>query len=157
LPIERGWRVAVSFKTPGRTRATMPGMTLDMKLGWAIVYVDEPAAAAEFYEKTFGLRADFVAPGGSYAQLDTGPTKLGFASYELGEKNFDGGVRRADADGQPPNVELALVHDDVDAAYATALDAGCRALAAPEDKPQGQRVAYVRDPFGTLLELATPL
>jgi hypothetical protein len=27
----------------------------------------------------------------------------------------------------------------------------------PQDKPQGQRVAYVRDPFGTLVELATPL
>jgi hypothetical protein len=25
------------------------------------------------------------------------------------------------------------------------------------DKPQGQRVAFVRDPFGTLVELATPL
>src|SRR3954451_17227488 len=132
-------------------------MTLEMQLGWAIVYVDEPAAAAEFYETTFGLRADFVAPGGSYAQLDTGPTKLGFASYALGGKNCDGGVRRAGAEGQPPNVELALIHADVDAAYATALDAGCQALAAPEDKPQGQRVAYVRDPFGTLLELATPL
>src|SRR4051794_39282326 len=132
-------------------------MTLEMQLGWAIVYVDEPAAAAEFYEKTFGLRADFVAPGGSYAQLDTGATKLGFASYALGEKNFDGGVRRAGADGQPPNVEITLVHEDVDAAYAQALDAGCAPLAAPEDKPHGQRVAYVRDPFGTLVELATPM
>jgi hypothetical protein len=30
-------------------------------------------------------------------------------------------------------------------------------LAAPVDKPQGQRVGYVRDPFGMLVELATPL
>jgi lactoylglutathione lyase len=133
-------------------------MALEMRLGWTIVYVEEPPAAAEFYERTFGLRSDFVGPGGSYAQLDTGSTKLGFASYDLGEENFDGGVRRAAAgDGQPPNVELALVHEDVDAAYATALEAGCEALAEPVDKPHGQRVAYVRDPFGTLLELATPL
>src|SRR4051812_44821016 len=130
---------------------------LRMRLGWVIVYVDEPPAAAEFYERTFGLAAEFVAPGGSYAQLDTGPTKLAFASYELGEKNFDGGVRRAAADGRPPNVEITLVHEDVDAAYTQALDAGCATLAAPEDKPQGQHVAYVRDPFGTLVELATPL
>jgi uncharacterized glyoxalase superfamily protein PhnB len=66
-------------------------------------------------------------------------------------------VRRAGADGQPPNVEITLVHEDVEAAYARALEAGCTALAEPEDKPQGQRVAYVRDPFGTLVELATPL
>jgi len=130
---------------------------LEMRLGWVIVYVDEPPAAAEFYVRTFGLRTEFVAPGGSYAQLDTGPTKLAFASHELGEKNFPGGVRHAAADGPPPNVEITLVHEDVEAAYALALEAGCAPLAEPEDKPQGQRVAYVRDPFGTLLELATPL
>jgi lactoylglutathione lyase len=128
-----------------------------MRLGWVIVYVDEPPAAAHFYERTFGLQTEFVASGGSYAQLDTGPTKLAFASYELGDENFEGGVRRAGADGPPPNVEITLVHDDVEAAYAQALEAGCAALAAPEDKPQGQRVAWVRDPFGTLVELATPL
>jgi lactoylglutathione lyase len=132
-------------------------MAPEMRLGWVIVYVEEPPAAAEFYERTFGLRSEFVGPGGSYAQLDTGSTKLGFASYDLGEKNFDGGVRRAGTEGQPPNVELALMHEDVDAAYAAALEAGCTALAAPEDKSHGQRVAYVRDPFGTLVELATPL
>jgi lactoylglutathione lyase len=130
---------------------------LEMRLGWVIVYVDEPPAAAEFYERTFGLRGEFVGAEGSYAQLDTGPTKLAFASYELGEQNLDGGVRRAGADGPPPNVEITLVHADVDAAYAQALEAGCAPLAAPADKPHGQRVAWVRDPFGTLVELATPM
>jgi lactoylglutathione lyase len=128
-----------------------------MRLGWVIVYVDEPTAAAAFYERTFGLVSEFAAPDGSYAQLDTGPTKLAFASYALGEKNFAGGVRRADGDGAPPNVEITLVADDVDGAWAAALAADCAPLAEPEDKPQGQRVAYVRDPFGTLVELATPL
>jgi predicted enzyme related to lactoylglutathione lyase len=133
----------------------MPEITFS--LGWVIVYVDEPATTAAFYQQTFGLPLEFAAPDGSYAQLDTGATKLAFASYALGEKNFAGGVRRADRAGQPPNVELTLVADDVDGAYALALAAGCRALSEPEDKPQGQRVAYLRDPFGTLLELATPL
>jgi uncharacterized glyoxalase superfamily protein PhnB len=66
-------------------------------------------------------------------------------------------VRRAATDGQPPNVEIALVAEDVEGAYRQALEAGCASLAEPRDKPQGQRVAYVRDPFGTLVELATPL
>ena len=149
--------MAVSFKTAARLSATIRSMALQLRLGWVIVYVDEPPAAADFYERTFGLKTEFVAPGGSYAQLDTGPTKLAFASYELGEKNFPGGVRRAGTDGEPPNVEITLVHDDVEAAYGAALDAGCASLAEPDDKPQGQRVAYVRDPFGTLVELATPL
>jgi lactoylglutathione lyase len=130
---------------------------VELRLGWVIAYVDEPAAASAFYERAFGLRGEFTAPDGSYAQLDTGSTKLAFASYALGEKNFDGGVRRAPLDGQPPNVEITLVTDDVDSAHARALEAGCTPLAAPADKPHGQRVAYVRDPFGTLVELATPL
>lgn len=130
---------------------------LELRLGWVIVYVEDPTAASSFYERTFGLRAEFAAPDGSYAQLDTGPTKLAFAAYSLGEKNFDGGVRRAGLDGQPPNVEITLVANDVDGAHARALDAGCTSLAPPQDKPHGQRVAYVRDPFGTLVELATPL
>jgi len=129
---------------------------IEMALGWVIAYVDDPDAAAAFYERTFGLRTDFVVPG-EYAQMDTGPTKLGFATYALSRSNFEGGVRPAGNDGPPPNVEIALVAEDVDGAYRIALDAGCEALAAPTDKPQGQRVGYVRDPFGMLVELATPL
>ena len=129
-----------------------------MLLGWVIVYVDDPPAAREFYMRAFGLRGGFVAGSSTYAELDTGATRLAFAAYSLGEQNFPGGVRPAAAgDAPPPNVELALVADDVDGAYARALEAGCASLAEPKDKPQGQRVAWVRDPFGTLLELATPL
>jgi uncharacterized glyoxalase superfamily protein PhnB len=128
---------------------------IPMTLGWVIAYVDEPADAAAFYAQTFGLEQEFVVPG-QYAQMDTGSTKLGFASYALGRENFEGGVREATGDGPPPNVELALVHEDVDAAFKVALDAGCEALSEPADKPHGQRVAWVRDPFGLLLELATP-
>ena len=127
-----------------------------MTLGWVIAYVEDPAAAAAFYEGTFGLRTEFVVPG-EYAQMDTGSTKLGFASYALSQRNFDGGVRPAANDGPPPNMEIALVAADVDLAFRVAVDASCKPLAAPVDKPQGQRVGYVRDPFGLLVELATPL
>ena len=129
----------------------------EMRLGWVIVYVDEPVAASAFYERAFGLAPEFAAPDGSYAQLETGSTRLAFASYELGEHNFAGGVRHAPLDDLPPNVELALVHEDVDAAFARALEAGCAGLSEPHDEPRGQRVAYVRDPFGTLVELASPM
>lgn len=130
---------------------------MELRLGWVIAYVDEPAIAAEFYERAFGLRTQLRSPDGTYAQMDTGATKLAFAAYTLGEHNFAGGVRRAPSEGQPPNIEITLVAEDVDGAFERALDAGCAPLAAPQDKPHGQRVGYVRDPFGTLVELATPL
>ena len=119
--------------------------------------MDDPPAASDFYRRTFGLRAEFTSADGSYAQLDTGSTRLAFAAYPVGEHNFPGGVTRAANEGQPANIELALVADDVDAAYARAVEAGCEGLAAPKDEPRGQRVAFVRDPFGTLVELATPM
>jgi lactoylglutathione lyase len=127
----------------------------EFTLGWVIVYVDEPSKAAAFYSDTFGFatKADF----GEYAEVDTGSTTLAFAAYTLSEQNFPGGVGRAQAGEQPGNVEIALVTTEVDEAFDLARAAGCKALADPADKPQGQRVAYVRDPFGTLVELATPL
>jgi lactoylglutathione lyase len=127
-----------------------------LTLGWTIVYVEDPLAASAFFERAFGLRPEFAAPDGTYAQLDTGQTKLAFAAYALGEGNFPGGVARPDA-RQPFNVELALVSPDVDGATARAIEAGCALLADPVDKPHGQRVAYLRDPFGTLIEIASPL
>jgi len=134
----------------------MSNDTTALTLGWTIVYVDDPVAASAFYERTFGLRPQFAAPDGTYAQLDTGQTKLAFAAYSLGQSNFRGGVSRPDP-GCPSNVELALVSTDVDGATRTAIEAGCTSLADPADKPHGQRVAFVRDPFGTLIEICSPI
>src|SRR5262245_30075505 len=112
---------------------------IQMTLGWVIAYVEDPGEVSAFYRDTFGLGEEFVMPGED-AQMNTGATKLGSATYALGRKNFDGGVREAASEGQPPNVELALVTTEVDEAFKVALDAGCTALSEPGDKPQGQRV-----------------
>ena len=127
------------------------------RLGWVIIYVPSPSEAVEVYERAFGISRGFMAPDGSYAELDTGSTTLAFASHELAESHLPDGFQRADIDDRPFNCELALVFDDVPAAWRRAVDAGCLALAEPERKPQGQTVGYVRDPFGTLIEIASPL
>ena len=127
------------------------------RLGWVIVYVADPAEAAAFYERAFGLSRRFVADGNSYAELDTGSTTLAFAAYELGDGNLPDGFQRPDPDRPPFNIELALVFDDVEAAYSRALEEGADGLAEPARKPQGQTVGYARDPFGNLIEIASPL
>jgi uncharacterized glyoxalase superfamily protein PhnB len=48
------------------------------------------------------------------------------------------------------------VTDEVAAAYERALREGAEAVAPPQSKPWGQEVAYVRDPDGILVELASP-
>lgn len=129
-------------------------MTETAKLGWVIVYVPDVEAAIGFYEKAFGLERRFVAPDASFGELNTGETRLAFASEQQAESNFEGGFQRPSA--QPFNIELALVFDDPTAAFARAVEAGATAHGEPHKKPWGQIVAYVRDPFGTLVELASP-
>jgi lactoylglutathione lyase len=127
------------------------------RLGWVILYVADPGDAVDFYERAFALSRRFVAEGNSYAELETGSTTLSFAAYELADGNLPSGFQRASPEQPPFNVELALVFDDVEAAYARALEEGADGLAEPARKPQGQTVGYVRDPFGNLIEIASPL
>ena len=87
-------------------------MTETAKLGWVIVYVPDVEAAIGFYEKAFGLERRFVAPDASFGELNTGETRLAFASEQQAESNFEGGFQRPSA--QPFNIELALVFDDPD-------------------------------------------
>ena len=131
-------------------------MTDTPKLGWVIVYVPDVEAALAFYEQSFGLERTAEGDPGSFAELNTGATKLAFASEELGESHFDGGFMRPDSE-QPFNVEVALVFADPAAAFARAVDNGATPLVEPQTKPWGQTVGYVRDPFGTLLEICSPV
>jgi lactoylglutathione lyase len=130
-------------------------MRMTAQLGWVIAYVPDVVAAVAFYERSFGLERSFVSEGGDYGELNTGQTKLAFASEALGDSNFAGGVERPGE--RPGNVEIVLVFDDPAAAFARAVDNGATPLAEPEQKPWGQLVGYLRDPFGTLVEIASPV
>ena len=132
-------------------------MPAPLNLAWVIAYMPDVPAALALYGEAFGLQQRFATPDGSYGELDTGATVLAFASDELGAGNFPGGPRRPGLDEPPANVELAFTTGDVTAAVKTAVDAGCTLIAEPAVKPHGQTVAYVRDPWGTLIELCTPM
>lgn len=141
-----------------RSRTTPDGgslVTECARLGWVIVYVADVGQAIEFYERAFGLSRRFVVE--TYGELDTGATTLAFAALELASANIEGGVQQPAADAAPFNVEVALVFDDVAAAFEHALASGCTSLAEPAVKPHGQTVGWVRDPFGTLVEIASPI
>ena len=127
-----------------------------MKFGYTIVYVADPAASLDFFERAFGFERRFLHESG-YGELATGETTLAFASHALGAGNLPAGYVRADASAQPLGVEVAFVTEAVDAAHARALAAGAVSLKAPLDKPWGQRVAWVRCPDGTLVELCSPV
>jgi catechol 2,3-dioxygenase-like lactoylglutathione lyase family enzyme len=126
-------------------------------LGWVIVYVPDVRAALRFYEQAFGLRTGYLDPPASFGRLETGPTALAFATEKRAASELRGPFRPGRADEPPANIEICLVFDDPAGAYERAVAAGCRAVAQPEPKPHGQTTGFVRDPYGTLIELASPL
>jgi lactoylglutathione lyase len=126
-----------------------------MKFGYTILYVREVEKTVAFYESAFGPKRKFVHESG-YGEMDTGETKLAFASVALATSNGVPFVQ-ADPEGPSPAVEVAFVTDDVQEAFAVAVKAGAVPVAEPKQKPWGQTVGYVRDPNGFLVEICSPM
>ena len=128
-----------------------------VKFGYTINYVSDVDKALSFFESAFGMSRRFITEKKDYGELATGETVLAFASHELGKTNFSGGYVSATESDKPLGTEIALVADDVTSIHKSALNHGAVELKAPETKPWGQTVSYVRCPSGILLELCTPI
>ena len=128
-----------------------------MKFGYTIVYVKDVAKSLSFYENAFAFKTKFLHESNDYGEFDTGATTLAFASYELGDANFNGQYIKGCLDEKPFGIELAFVSDNVPEAYRTALNAGAISIKEPERKPWGQVIAYVRTLDGELIELCSPI
>lgn len=128
-----------------------------MKFGYTIIYVPNVDESLRFFENAFGFTRRFLHESGMYGELATGETTLAFASHELGEANFPAGHVKAHTSPAPLGIEIAFVTENVARAHALALEAGAVEMSAPQEKPWGQTVSYVRCPDGTLVELCTPV
>lgn len=128
-----------------------------MKLGYTIVYVDDVPATLARFEAAFGLERRLLTEDNGYAELATGATVLSLAEREFGRSHFTDPDIRAMFDGAHRMFELGMVTPDVPAGYARALESGLAAVVPPTVKPWGQTVAWVRDPSGILVEIASPM
>jgi lactoylglutathione lyase len=127
-----------------------------MRFGYTILYVRDVSASLDFYERAFGQRRRFLHESGQYAELETGGTALAFAAVELAASNLPTEFRPAPAGESAPAFEVCFVSDDVQGAFERAVREGAEPVTAPQTKPWGQDVTYVRDPDGTLVEIASP-
>lgn len=127
-----------------------------MKFGYTIIYVADVKKAIAFYEKAFNLKASFVHESGEYGELDTGATKLAFASEAMAKTNC-GEFKKNIIGDLPSGFEVAFVTDDVKNAYQNACENGALSVQEPAQKPWGQTVAHVRDINGVLVEICSPL
>ena len=127
------------------------------KLSYTILYVQNVTKSIEFYEAAFGFKRKFIAPGNSYGELDTGNTTLSLASIELAKSNLKHGFIESSIKNKPFAIEIGITTDDVEQLYQHAIKSGAVAEMPAKNKPQGQIVAYVRDPDGFLIEICTPM
>ncbi len=128
-----------------------------MQLGYITIYVPNVEDAVLFYEKAFGLKQSYLHDSKQYAELDTGNTKLSFASEELAESNSFPFVKNKLSNEVPAGIEIALVTAEVQQAFKKAISAGAIAVKEPTQKPWGQVVSYVRDINGVLIEICSPI
>ena len=127
-----------------------------MRFRYTLLYVEDVERTLAFYEAAFGLKRKFLNIEGelAYGELDTGATTLGFVSLPLVQSNRVE-VNPSDPMGLAPPFDIGFVTDDVDGAYTAAVAAGAAEVTAPEDKPWGERVAYLRDINGFLVALGS--
>jgi catechol 2,3-dioxygenase-like lactoylglutathione lyase family enzyme len=116
-----------------------------MQLTHVRLLVDDFGAAYRFYTDVLGLEPTVGDETGPYASFGTGEAALSIFERELQQETVD---LDAAGDGALAILEVEDVDD-----IAERLGVG-----AAVDRPDwGSRVAYVRDPSGNLLELATPI
>jgi uncharacterized glyoxalase superfamily protein PhnB len=128
-----------------------------MKFGYCILYVKDVEKTLAFYEKAFKLTRRMLSEKKEYGELETGGTRLAFADASFAASLTPVPHAKIGPEQPAAPVELGLVTDDVDGAYAAALTAGAVNVKKPEKKPWGQIVSYVRDLNGFLVEICSPI
>ena len=128
-----------------------------MKYGYTIIYVKDVVETIEFYEKAFGFQRKFITPEKDFGELLSGETTISFASIELGNTNFKKGFESLPNKGKPVGIEMAFVTEDIENDFQKAVYAGAVVYEKIVTKPWGQKVGYVRDNNGFLIELCTPI
>lgn len=128
-----------------------------MKYGYTIYYVENVENTIEFYERAFGFKRKFITPEKDYGELDSGETTIAFGSLALGQSNFKNGFERIKNKEKPIGMEMVFVTEQIDKDFTTALNEGAIELEKVVEKPWGQKVGYVKDINGILIEICTPI
>ena len=130
---------------------------MDIQFAYTILYVKDVEQTLAFYQEVFGFEPKLLVPTKDYGELKSGETTLAFAALELGRANLKGGFQESQMDQPPFGIELAFTTEAVDELMAKAINSGARLLEAAVTKPWGQKVGYIQDPNGFLIEICTPI
>ncbi len=128
-----------------------------MKYGHTMIYVEDVKETIESYQRAFGFQQKFLTPENDYGELISGETTIAFASEELGNSNFGKGYEPLVNNAKPMGIEIAFVTENIEIDFKKAIEMGATEYEPLTEKPWGQKVGYVRDNNGFLIEICTPI
>ena len=111
------------------------------------------AEAMEWYKRAFGA-VDCGRLEGPDGKLMHGMVRIGDSALMLSDENAEWGAVGPKTLGNTP-VTIHLYVEDVDAAFAKAVEAGATAKMPPEDMFWGDRFCNIIDPYGHSWSIAS--
>lgn len=129
----------------------------ELKYSYTILYVKNVKDTIEFYEKAFGFKQKILTPEQDYGEVTTGETALAFTRMDLAKSNLKNGFIESHLDSLPFGIEIGFATEDVEGCIKKAVEAGAKLEEDIKTKPWGQKVAYLRDINGFLIEVCTPM
>ena len=126
-----------------------------MKLDGFGLFVEDMPTMVRFYRDVLGFA---IAEGEDAENVYLVKDGTLFMLYE--RKNFERMTSRKYeyVKGLNGHFEIALyvgTFEEVDAAYAKAVEKGARPVLEPTTEPWGQRTCYIADPEGNLIEIGS--
>ncbi len=121
-----------------------------MTLEHVAINLSDPQAAAAWYAENLGLKivkASDTAPFVHFLADDSG-SMLEFYNNPGGAVPDYGGM-------SPFTLHLAFSADDIGATWERLLGAGATAAGEIETTPVGDRIVFLRDPWGVSLQLVS--
>jgi PhnB protein len=114
---------------------------------------EDAKAALDWYAKALGAKETMRLPGPD-GRVMHAEFRIGNSLLMIGEQTADHGAFGPKHYGGTP-VSLVVYLEDVDAVFAKAIAAGATEKMPPGDKPYGDRMGTLVDPFGHQWHLAT--
>lgn len=128
---------------------------MDIQFAYTILYVKDVPKTMGFYKQAFGFEEKMLTPEKDYGEINSGSTTLAFANLALGKSNFEKGFIESKLGNKPFGFELAFTTSDVEKTIENAIANGATLLQEPVTKPWGQKVGYLRDLNGFIIEICT--
>lgn len=119
-----------------------------MKLEHVALNLPDPRAAAAWYAENLGLHIVKAGDAAPFAHFlaDEGEGMLEFYRNAAGELPDYASL-------SPFTLHLAFATDDVEGTRQKLLDAGATVAGEIETTPVGDRIVFLRDPWGVALQL----